>query len=63
MSLEESNTVDDAGFKMGYKQNESNFIKLPFRFNKRHLFGFGKSPTGKGGRCPEIERKVKLFTS
>lgn len=49
---------------MGNKQHEFNFIKLPFHFNKHHLFGLGKPPAGKGrGGHPEIETKVKLFTS
>lgn len=44
MSLEESDTVDAVCSKMGYKQHESDFIKLPFHFNKHHLLGLGKSP-------------------
>lgn len=47
MSLEESDTVDAACSKMGYKQHESDFIKLPFHFNKHHLLGLGKSPEKK----------------
>lgn len=64
MSLEESDTVDPAYSKMGYKQHEFDFIKLPFHFNKHHLFGLGKSSEKNwGGDYPEIERKVKLFIS
>jgi hypothetical protein len=36
--------------KMDCKQHEPDFIKLPFLFNKHHLFGLGMSPARKCGK-------------